>query len=92
MFDNNHLKGKKVILHDMCLRDGMHAKREQISVDEMVTEFLTVNPHFVRASQGGAGSMGSAGGSTPKPQSVEWMVENWNSGGKEAYTAMKRKG
>jgi 4-hydroxy-2-oxovalerate/4-hydroxy-2-oxohexanoate aldolase len=36
MFDNNHLKGKKVILHDMCLRDGMHAKREQISVDEMV--------------------------------------------------------
>jgi len=36
MFDNNHLKGKKVILHDMCLRDGMHAKREQISVDQMV--------------------------------------------------------
>jgi 4-hydroxy-2-oxovalerate/4-hydroxy-2-oxohexanoate aldolase len=24
-------------LHDMCLRDGMHAKREQISVGEMVT-------------------------------------------------------
>jgi hypothetical protein len=22
---------------------------------------------------------------------VEWMVENWNSGGKEAYAAMKRK-
>ena len=62
-----------------------------LSVDEMVTEFLTANPHFVRASQGGAGSMGSAGGSTPKPQSVEWMVENWNSGGKEAYAATKRK-
>lgn len=30
------LKGRKVILHDMCLRDGMHAKREQISVDQMV--------------------------------------------------------
>ncbi len=30
------LKGKKVTLHDMCLRDGMHAKRHQISVDEMV--------------------------------------------------------
>jgi len=30
------LKGRKVILHDMCLRDGMHAKREQISIDEMV--------------------------------------------------------
>ncbi|OUR85482.1 4-hydroxy-2-oxovalerate aldolase [Cycloclasticus sp. 44_32_T64] len=31
------LDGRKVILHDMCLRDGMHAKREQISVEEMVT-------------------------------------------------------
>lgn len=30
------LKGKKVILHDMCLRDGMHAKKEQISVEQMV--------------------------------------------------------
>ncbi len=30
------LKGKKVRLHDMCLRDGMHAKRHQISTDEMV--------------------------------------------------------
>lgn len=30
------LKGKKVTLHDMCLRDGMHAKRHQISLDEMV--------------------------------------------------------
>ena len=31
------LKGKKVRLHDMCLRDGMHAKRHQITIDEMVT-------------------------------------------------------
>ncbi|CAM5477484.1 4-hydroxy-2-oxovalerate aldolase [Eoetvoesiella caeni] len=30
------LQGRKVILHDMCLRDGMHAKREQISIDQMV--------------------------------------------------------
>tara|TARA_R110000787_G_scaffold123580_6_gene234604 strand:- start:3012 stop:4082 length:1071 start_codon:yes stop_codon:yes gene_type:complete len=29
-------QGRKVILHDMCLRDGMHAKREQISTEEMV--------------------------------------------------------
>jgi 4-hydroxy-2-oxovalerate/4-hydroxy-2-oxohexanoate aldolase len=31
------LSGKKVVLHDMCLRDGMHAKRHQFSIDEMVT-------------------------------------------------------
>ncbi|MBK7059673.1 MAG: 4-hydroxy-2-oxovalerate aldolase [Rubrivivax sp.] len=30
------LKGRKILLHDMCLRDGMHAKREQISVEQMV--------------------------------------------------------
>ena len=31
------LSGKQVKLHDMCLRDGMHAKRHQILLDEMVT-------------------------------------------------------
>lgn len=30
------LKGKKITLHDMCLRDGMHPKRHQISVDQMI--------------------------------------------------------
>jgi len=34
--ESSSLKGRKVILHDMCLRDGMHAKREQISVEQMV--------------------------------------------------------
>ena len=33
---SSSLKGRKVLLHDMCLRDGMHAKREQISVEQMV--------------------------------------------------------
>ena len=32
----SNLQGRKVLLHDMCLRDGMHAKREQISVEQMV--------------------------------------------------------
>jgi len=37
MSDNEtSLKGKKVLIHDMCLRDGMHAKREQITVEQMV--------------------------------------------------------
>lgn len=29
-------KGRKITLHDMCLRDGMHPKRHQISVDQMI--------------------------------------------------------
>lgn len=35
MSDTN-LKGRKILVHDMTLRDGMHAKREQMSVDLMV--------------------------------------------------------
>jgi 4-hydroxy-2-oxovalerate/4-hydroxy-2-oxohexanoate aldolase len=31
------LKGKKVTIHDMCLRDGMHPKRHQITVEQMVS-------------------------------------------------------
>jgi 4-hydroxy-2-oxovalerate/4-hydroxy-2-oxohexanoate aldolase len=31
------LAGKQVILHDMSLRDGMHAKAHQITVEQMVT-------------------------------------------------------
>ncbi len=31
-----NLKGRKVLVHDMTLRDGMHAKREQMPVDLMV--------------------------------------------------------
>ena len=32
-----NLHGKKILLHDNCLRDGMHPKRHQISIDQMVT-------------------------------------------------------
>jgi hypothetical protein len=64
---------------------------ELLSVNEMVAEFLTVIPHMVKASQGGIGSMGNTGGSTQKPQSVADMVANWESGGKEAFAAMKKK-
>ncbi len=30
------LQGKKITVHDMCLRDGMHPKQHQISVEQMV--------------------------------------------------------
>ena len=29
-------EGRKVLIHDMALRDGMHAKREQISTEQMI--------------------------------------------------------
>jgi len=31
------LNGRKVTVHDMCLRDGMHPKRHQITVEQMVS-------------------------------------------------------
>src|ERR1700757_3712297 len=31
-----NLKGRKVTLHDMSLRDGMHPKRHQITLDQMI--------------------------------------------------------
>jgi 4-hydroxy-2-oxovalerate/4-hydroxy-2-oxohexanoate aldolase len=37
MSTEQSLKGRKIIIHDMSLRDGMHAKREQMSIEQMVT-------------------------------------------------------
>ncbi len=31
-----NLQGRRVTLHDMCLRDGMHPKQHQITVEQMV--------------------------------------------------------
>ena len=30
------IEGRKITLHEMSLRDGMHAKRHQISIEQMV--------------------------------------------------------
>src|SRR5256885_8339870 len=30
------LRGTRVVLHDMCLRDGMHPKRHQITLEQMI--------------------------------------------------------
>ena len=60
-------------------------KADPLSIVEYVGDFLTANPHHVRASAGGAGTQGNAGGSTQKPQSVADMNAIWDKGGKEAY-------
>ena len=62
---------------------------DPLSVDELVGDFLATNPHFVKASVGGAGSQAAVGGSTSKPMSAVEMEANWNNGGKEAYRAMR---
>jgi 4-hydroxy-2-oxovalerate/4-hydroxy-2-oxohexanoate aldolase len=32
-----NMRGTKISIHDMCLRDGMHPQRHQITTDQMVT-------------------------------------------------------
>lgn len=34
---NGPLAGRKVLVHDMCLRDGMHALRHQLTLEQMKT-------------------------------------------------------
>ena len=62
-----------------------------MTVNELVNEFLTANPHFVKASPSGVGSQGAAGGSTQKPSSVADMLANWENGGRQAYATLKGK-
>ena len=62
---------------------------DAMSVDELVSDFLSANPHFVKASSGGAGSQAAVGGSTSKPMSAVDMAANWKEGGREAYRAQK---
>jgi hypothetical protein len=41
-----------------------------LTPEQLVGEFLTTSPHFVKASLGGAGSAGSVGGNTSRLKSV----------------------
>lgn len=61
-----------------------------LSVEELVTDFLTANPHFVKASAGGAGSSGAAGGSTSKPLSYSEMLQRGDEG-MAAFREMKQR-
>lgn len=54
MSDVNITKNK-VLIHDMCLRDGMHAKREQVSVEQMVeiaTALVAAGVPLIQVSHG----------------------------------------
>ena len=65
-------------------------KGDLLSVNEAVSEFLTANPHFMRASAGGSGSQGNTGGSVQKTMTYQDMVDTWENGGREAYSATQR--
>ena len=49
---------------------------EPMQMNELVSEFLTANPHFVKASAGGTGSSGNAGSSTQKLKTVADMTDD----------------
>lgn len=65
---------------------------DPLTVDELVSDFLTANPHFVKASSGGAGSQGAVGGgSTSKPLTSSDMLAMGEEG-QRLYREMKLAG
>jgi hypothetical protein len=49
---------------------------EMKKVTDLVSSFLTTNPHFVKASLSGAGSVGKVGGGTQTPKPVAEMTHD----------------
>jgi len=49
---------------------------EMKKVTDLVSAFLTTNPHFVKASLSGAGSVGKVGGGTQTPKPVAEMTHD----------------
>ncbi len=70
------LEGKKIIVHDMCLRDGMHAKREQISTEQMRTVAKALNDSgvpYIQVSHGaGLGGNSLQHGFAPHSNEEYW--------------------
>ena len=44
------LKGKKITVHDMTLRDGMHPKRHQMSLEQMKSVACGLDAAGIEAS------------------------------------------
>lgn len=79
----------KVEVYDNNGTPRYNDKGDLLTVEELVADFLTTNPHFVKASQGGAGSAGAVGGSTPKTLTAAEMLANYENGGREAFREMQ---
>ena len=45
------LEGREVLVHDMCLRDGMHAMRHQLTLEQMTTLAAAMDDAGVRLMQ-----------------------------------------
>lgn len=84
------LSGKKVYVHDMCLRDGMHAKKEQISIEQMVTVAKALDDAGVPYLQAthGAGLGGNSLQHGFAPHSNEDYIEAVASAVKQAVVSV----
>lgn len=90
MNQTNSLKARKVILHDMCLRDGMHAKREQMSIEQMIsvaTALDDANMPYIQVTHG-AGLGGNSLQHGFAPHSNEEYIEAVASRMKQAIVSV----
>ncbi|EIT70970.1 MULTISPECIES: 4-hydroxy-2-oxovalerate aldolase [Hydrocarboniphaga] len=71
------LKGRKITVHDMSLRDGMHAKREQITIDQMVSVASALDDAGVPLIQVSHGA-GLGGNSLQHGFALHSNVEYWD--------------
>eukprot|EP00456_Euglypha_rotunda_P046738 TRINITY_DN37234_c0_g1_i9.p3 TRINITY_DN37234_c0_g1~~TRINITY_DN37234_c0_g1_i9.p3 ORF type:complete len:102 (-),score=24.92 TRINITY_DN37234_c0_g1_i9:10-315(-) len=71
------LKGRKVLVHDMSLRDGMHAKREQISTAQMADVATALDEAGVPLIQVSHGA-GLGGNSLQHGFALHSNVEYWD--------------
>jgi 4-hydroxy-2-oxovalerate/4-hydroxy-2-oxohexanoate aldolase len=58
-----NLEGKKVTLHDMSLRDGMHPQRHQLTTDQMIqvaTALDTAGVPLIEVTRGCTAHRGDA--------------------------------
>ena len=65
------LKDKKIDVHDMCLRDGMHPKRHLITVEQMVDVATAMD----EAGFGNCRNYGECSAACPKDISLDYIAK-----------------